>query len=59
MALPPPSAELKKHFQNARSEFKELSLTELKEFENIFLKYDTSRDGFIDLQGITAQAWRT
>jgi len=44
------SAELKKHFQNARSEFKELSLHELKDFEGIFLKYDTGNDGFIDLQ---------
>jgi len=50
MAVPPASADLKKHFQAARSEFKEMSLTELKEFEVIFLKYDTSRDGFIDLQ---------
>lgn len=50
MSVPPPSAELKKAFQAARSEFKELAINELKEFENIFLKYDTSRDGFIDLQ---------
>jgi len=50
MAVPPPSADLKKAFQAARSEFKELAINELKEFENIFLKYDTSRDGFIDLQ---------
>eukprot|EP01102_Stenamoeba_stenopodia_P001456 TRINITY_DN1125_c0_g2_i2.p1 TRINITY_DN1125_c0_g2~~TRINITY_DN1125_c0_g2_i2.p1 ORF type:complete len:180 (+),score=55.92 TRINITY_DN1125_c0_g2_i2:30-542(+) len=36
-------------FQNARSEFKEFSIPELKNFENMFKKYDTSNDGFIDL----------
>jgi len=44
------SAELKKAFQEARTEFKELSIGELKEFEKFFLKYDTCNDGFIDLQ---------
>eukprot|EP01101_Sappina_pedata_P012982 TRINITY_DN9308_c0_g1_i1.p2 TRINITY_DN9308_c0_g1~~TRINITY_DN9308_c0_g1_i1.p2 ORF type:complete len:167 (+),score=106.79 TRINITY_DN9308_c0_g1_i1:15-515(+) len=44
------SADLKKAFQAARTEFKELSIHELKEHEGTFLKYDTSNDGFIDLQ---------
>jgi len=38
-----------KAFQNARSEFKEFSIPELKNFEAMFKKYDTSNDGFIDL----------
>ncbi len=38
-----------KAFQNARSEFKEFAIPELKEFEAMFIKYDTSKDGFIDM----------
>eukprot|EP01111_Echinosteliopsis_oligospora_P013112 TRINITY_DN461_c0_g1_i1.p1 TRINITY_DN461_c0_g1~~TRINITY_DN461_c0_g1_i1.p1 ORF type:complete len:188 (-),score=56.45 TRINITY_DN461_c0_g1_i1:90-596(-) len=44
------SGELRKAFADARSEFKELSIGELKEYEKIFITYDTSKDGFIDLQ---------
>eukprot|EP00008_Paramoeba_atlantica_P006912 CAMPEP_0201487598 /NCGR_PEP_ID=MMETSP0151_2-20130828/13924_1 /ASSEMBLY_ACC=CAM_ASM_000257 /TAXON_ID=200890 /ORGANISM="Paramoeba atlantica, Strain 621/1 / CCAP 1560/9" /LENGTH=168 /DNA_ID=CAMNT_0047872681 /DNA_START=8 /DNA_END=514 /DNA_ORIENTATION=- len=44
------SPALRKQFQAARTEFKELSIKELKDFENLFLKYNTSASGFLDLQ---------
>jgi len=38
-----------KTFQNARAEFKEFSIGELKEFEKMFSRFDLNGDGFIDL----------
>lgn len=35
---------------NPNTEFKEFSLKQLREFKAMFKKYDTGRDGFIDLQ---------
>ena len=35
------SAELRRAFQAARTEFKELSIQELKDYEQLFVKYDT------------------
>lgn len=39
-----------KAFQNARSEFREFSIPELKQFEDMFRKYDVNGDGVLDLQ---------
>eukprot|EP01097_Dermamoeba_algensis_P006459 TRINITY_DN4041_c0_g1_i1.p1 TRINITY_DN4041_c0_g1~~TRINITY_DN4041_c0_g1_i1.p1 ORF type:complete len:183 (-),score=68.79 TRINITY_DN4041_c0_g1_i1:107-655(-) len=44
------SNDMKKAFQAARTEFKEFAISELKEYENLFSKYDSGQDGFIDLQ---------
>mmetsp|Transcript_6200 Transcript_6200/g.9668 ORF Transcript_6200/g.9668 Transcript_6200/m.9668 type:complete len:176 (+) Transcript_6200:38-565(+) len=41
---------MRKQFQAARTEFKELSISELKEYEQLFEKYNTSKSGFMDLQ---------
>eukprot|EP00276_Gloeochaete_wittrockiana_P013275 CAMPEP_0184331296 /NCGR_PEP_ID=MMETSP1089-20130417/620_1 /TAXON_ID=38269 ORGANISM="Gloeochaete wittrockiana, Strain SAG46.84" /NCGR_SAMPLE_ID=MMETSP1089 /ASSEMBLY_ACC=CAM_ASM_000445 /LENGTH=170 /DNA_ID=CAMNT_0026654119 /DNA_START=36 /DNA_END=548 /DNA_ORIENTATION=+ len=49
MAAAPVPAATKRQFQAARTEFKELSIGELKEFELMFALYDTSQDGFLDL----------
>eukprot|EP01089_Gocevia_fonbrunei_P014595 TRINITY_DN4026_c0_g1_i1.p1 TRINITY_DN4026_c0_g1~~TRINITY_DN4026_c0_g1_i1.p1 ORF type:complete len:172 (+),score=59.80 TRINITY_DN4026_c0_g1_i1:91-606(+) len=43
------SQQVKKQFQDARREFKELSIGELKEFEDMFFKYDMDKDGFLNL----------
>jgi len=40
---------LNKQFQAARTEFKEFSIYELKKFEEMFRKYNTSQDGYLDL----------
>eukprot|EP00727_Mastigamoeba_balamuthi_P009880 m51a1_g5514 hypothetical protein (420) ;mRNA; r:394800-396978 len=39
-----------KAFQAARGEFREFSIPELKEFENMFRKYDRNGDGVLDLE---------
>ena len=49
MAAAPVPAATKRQFQAARTEFKELSIGELKEYEVMFALYDTSQDGFLDL----------
>jgi len=49
MAAAPVPAVTKRQFQAARTEFKELSIGELKEYETMFALYDTSQDGFLDL----------
>mmetsp|Transcript_34551 Transcript_34551/g.97451 ORF Transcript_34551/g.97451 Transcript_34551/m.97451 type:complete len:171 (-) Transcript_34551:139-651(-) len=50
MAAPKVTAEMRKQFQAARTEFKELSIKELKDFEVLFAKYNTSGSGYMDLQ---------
>jgi len=40
---------LARSFQSARTEFKEFSIPELKKFEDLFKKYNTSGTGFLDL----------
>lgn len=40
------SAQLRRAFQEARTEFKELSIQELKDYEAMFLKYDTGAVSF-------------
>ena len=37
------TAAMRKAFQQARTEFKELSIGELKEYEALFIKYDTGK----------------
>ena len=44
-----PSAELRKQFQTVRSEFKEMSLHELGDYEQMFLKANISGSGYLDL----------
>eukprot|EP01088_Endostelium_zonatum_P001817 TRINITY_DN1217_c0_g1_i1.p1 TRINITY_DN1217_c0_g1~~TRINITY_DN1217_c0_g1_i1.p1 ORF type:complete len:173 (-),score=56.77 TRINITY_DN1217_c0_g1_i1:60-578(-) len=44
-----PSPALKKQFQAARTEFKELAINELMDHEKLFLKYDIDQDGFLNL----------
>lgn len=39
-----------KAFQNARSEFRDMSIKELKEYEELFKQYDSNGDGTLDLQ---------
>uniref|UniRef100_A0A7S4MJZ3 EF-hand domain-containing protein n=1 Tax=Vannella robusta TaxID=1487602 RepID=A0A7S4MJZ3_9EUKA len=39
---------MRRAFQEARTEFKELSIQELKDYEALFVKYDTGKDGFLD-----------
>src|SRR5271156_3714045 len=43
------TAEMRKQFGAARTEFKEMSIQELKSYEELFTKYDTTKDGFIDM----------
>ena len=40
----------KKAYQNVRSEFREFSLSELKEFEQLFEKYDMDKDGALSFE---------
>jgi EF-hand domain pair len=43
-------AAARRQFQAARQEFKDLSISELKEYEQLFSKHDDNGDGFLDLQ---------
>eukprot|EP00009_Paramoeba_aestuarina_P003543 CAMPEP_0201506688 /NCGR_PEP_ID=MMETSP0161_2-20130828/571_1 /ASSEMBLY_ACC=CAM_ASM_000251 /TAXON_ID=180227 /ORGANISM="Neoparamoeba aestuarina, Strain SoJaBio B1-5/56/2" /LENGTH=171 /DNA_ID=CAMNT_0047900859 /DNA_START=61 /DNA_END=576 /DNA_ORIENTATION=- len=49
-ANPKTTPEMRKQFQAARTEFKELSIKELKDYEIMFAKYNTSGSGMMDLQ---------
>ena len=48
-ATPEASAEMRREFQKARTEYKELSIVELKEYEQMFLKANISGSGRLDL----------
>jgi hypothetical protein len=43
------SPALRRAFQDARTEFKELSIGELKDYEAMFLKYDTGAVKFASI----------
>lgn len=51
MSKLPASQAQKKQFQAGRTQFRDISLTELSQYEQMFLRFDTSGDGFLTDQG--------
>jgi hypothetical protein len=50
--VPPASAEQKKAFQAGRTQCREISIGDLKKYEELFLRFDSDKSGFLTNQEI-------